>query len=67
MVKQKDLKAPGWVSFVIACLIFVLGHLMFTGSLPGVAGALKWWSILILFLLWGAASAGLEAILNRKK
>ena len=68
MVKEAEkLKVPGWISFVIACLVFVLGYWMFTGSVPGAAGAVKWWSILILFLLWGAASAALEAIFNRKK
>jgi len=64
---KKGLKVPGWISFVIASVIFVLGYVIFTGSLPGVQGALKWWSIITLFLLWGAVSAALEAIFNRKK
>jgi|GEM_PF-4394095 len=60
-------KTPGWISFVIACVIFFLGHLLFTGSTLGAAGALRWWNILILLLLWGAISACLEALANRKK
>lgn len=68
MAKEElKLKTPGWISFVIACVIFALGHLIFTGSMPGAAGALKWWNILILLLLWGAVSACLEAFVSRKK
>ena len=65
--KEKKMKVSGWISFIIACVIFLLGHLLFTGSIPGAAGALKWWYLVILLVLWGAVSAGLEAIASRKK
>jgi len=65
--ETKKPKTPGWISFVLACVIYVLGYGTLTGSVPGVAGALKWWSILILFLLWGAVSAALEAIVTAKE
>ncbi len=65
--KKVKLKVPGWISFVIACVIFLIGDLVFTGSIPGVTGVFKWWYILILLILWGAVSAGLEAIASRKK
>jgi hypothetical protein len=68
MAKEElKLKTPGWISFIIACIILILGHLIFTGSVPGATGALRWWNVLILLLLWGAVSAGLEAFVSRKK
>ncbi|HAH07583.1 MAG TPA: hypothetical protein DCM05_13865 [Elusimicrobia bacterium] len=47
----------GWVSFVIAGLIYVAGYRVVTGEMPGAAGALKWYSVVSLLLLWGAVSA----------
>jgi len=66
-LQKEKAKSSGWASFIIASIIFILGHWVFTGTLPGISGATKWWSILILFLLWGAVSAAMEAISNRKK
>ncbi len=47
----------GLISFIIAGLIYIVGYWLIAGHPPGVKGAMEWWSILILFLLWGAVDA----------
>jgi hypothetical protein len=66
-MQKEKVKSSGWGSFIIASILFIMGYWVFTGTLPGISGAIKWWSILILLLLWGAVSAAMEAISNRKK
>lgn len=50
----------GWVSFFIAGALFVAGYRVFTGEMPGAAGALKWYSVVSVLLLWGAVSAAMS-------
>lgn len=52
----------GWLSFIIACVIYVIAYTLIAGEPPGVAGSLHWWSIVVLILLWGAVSAVIAMI-----
>ena len=52
MASEKP-KTKGWLSFIIAGVMYVIGYRVFTGELPGAQGAVKWWSFLILLFLWG--------------
>ena len=49
------------MSFVIACVLTLIVHAIIAGSMPGAAG-IKWWDVVILFLMWGAVDAAIKAI-----
>ena len=61
-MSHQQSKTSGWLSFFIACIIYVLGYWLISGSPPGVAGVMRWGSLIILFLLWGPVSAALSAL-----
>jgi hypothetical protein len=60
-------KKSGALSFFIAALIYVAGYRLISGGLPGAGGALKWWSFLVLILLWGAVDVAFDALRRRGK
>jgi hypothetical protein len=66
VMAEDRLRSSGWLSFLIACAVYIAGYWLWTGEPPGVEGTLHWWSIIVLVLLWGAASAALEWLKSRR-
>ena len=56
-MSEASSRSSGWLSFIVACVIYVIGYWVITGAPPGVAGTFHWWSVIVLFLPWGAVSA----------
>ena len=46
-------ESGGGLTFVISCVIFVVGYTVIAGHAPGVQGAFHWWSLIVLFLIMG--------------
>ena len=65
-MESEKSKSSGWLSFIIAGLIYLGGYWVFTGELPGAAGALKWWTLVILVFLWGAVDYLLSSLRRSK-
>ena len=51
-----------WVSFILACLIYLIGHAFLTGGTAGAGDVLTWYAVLIVLLLWGAVDAVLKGL-----
>ncbi|MBI5243046.1 MAG: hypothetical protein HY922_05080 [Elusimicrobia bacterium] len=64
-MSEESPKSGGWLSFIIACVIYVIGYRLISGNMPGAAGALHWWSIIVLLLLWGAVEAAFAKFKRR--
>jgi hypothetical protein len=54
-----------WVSFIIACLIYLVGYALFTGGTAGSGKVLTWYAIVIVIFLWGAVDLALKKIFKK--
>ena len=61
----KEGKLMSWASFIIACVIYLLGYAVVTGGTAGANDVLTWYAILIVFFLWGAVDLVLKKIFGK--
>lgn len=64
-VRREHAQGTGWISFIVAGLVFVVGYSIAAGHPPGMAGAMEWWAIAILFVPWGAIDTAIKAIFRK--